>query len=65
MRGAGVNFDFRRQVRLCEGLFENVLFVGRPHIVVGRDCNEELRLGLRGLDVRTVWGVYDQSAAME
>ena len=65
MRGARVHFDFRGQVRLGERLFQNVLLVGRPHVVIRRDRDEELRLGLRGLQMRTVRHVGHESAAME
>ena len=65
MRGASVHFDFRGQIRLGERLFQNVLLIGRLLIVTGRNGDEELRLGLGGLQVRTVRSVGHQSAAME
>src|SRR6266516_4341530 len=65
MRGACVHFDFRGQVHLGERLFQNVLLIGRPHVVVCRDRDEELRLGLRGLKMRTVRHIGYESAAME
>src|SRR5580692_7872197 len=52
MCDAGIHFDLRGQVRLGKRLFQDVLLVGGPHVVVGRDCDEELRLGLGGLQMR-------------
>ena len=49
MRCAGVDFDFRGQIRLLERLFQYVLVIGRPLIIIGRDRNQELRLTFRGL----------------
>ena len=49
MCGTRIHFDFRGQIRFGERLFQNVLVVGRPHIVVCRNRNEELRLAFRGL----------------
>ena len=65
MCGSGVDFDFRGQVRFRKRLFEGGLVVGGALVVVVRDRNEELRLGLRGLQVRTVGRIGDESAAME
>src|SRR5262249_9409898 len=65
VRGAGVDFDLGRQARLAERLLQHVLLVGRALIVVLRDLDEELRLGLRRLQVRTVRLVGDESAAVE
>jgi hypothetical protein len=65
VRGARIDFDFRGQVHLGERLLQNVLVIGRPLVVVLRDCDEELRLGFRSLKVRTVRHIRDESAAME
>ena len=65
MRSAGVDFNFRRQFRLGERLFQNVLFIGPLHIVVCRDRDEELRLCLGGLKMRAVRHIGHKSAAME
>src|SRR6185295_7342141 len=65
VRGAGVDFDFRRQVRLAERLLQHVLLVGRTRVIVLRDLDQELRLGLRRLQMRTVRRIGDESAAME
>ena len=65
MRGARIHFDFRGQVHLGERLFQNVLLIGRPTIIIGRNRDEELRLGLRRLKMRTVRHIGHKSAAME
>src|SRR5208337_2560958 len=65
MRGASVYFDLGRKVRLGESLFEDRLVIGRPLVVIFRDGNEELRFGLRGLKVRTVWRIGHEPSAME
>jgi len=49
MRGPFVDFDFRRQVRLGERFLEDVLLVGRTLIVICRNRDQKLRLGLCGL----------------
>ena len=54
VRGARVDLDFRRQVRLGERLFQHGLVVGRARVVVLGDRDQELRLGLRRLQVRAV-----------
>ena len=54
MRGAGVHFDFRGQIRLGKCLFQSGLIIVRPRVVIRRDRNQELRLALRRLKVRTV-----------
>ena len=41
MRGASVHFDLRGQLSLAERLFQNVLLIGRPRVVIRRDCDEE------------------------
>jgi len=65
MRCTSVHFDFRGQVCLSKRLLEDGLLVGRARVVIFRDRDEELRLGLRGLKVRTVWRIGHESAAME
>src|SRR5439155_10794546 len=62
---ARVHFDFRRQTRLRERLFQNVLIIGSPRIIVCRNRNEELRLALRRLQMRTIRHISHESAAME
>jgi hypothetical protein len=59
-----VNFDLRRQVRLDEGLVEGGLIVGRPRVVICCDGDEELCLGLRGLQVRAIRRIDHESAAV-
>ena len=54
MRRARVHFYFRGQVRLLERLLQYGLVGGRPLVVVRGDGDEELRLRLRGLKMRTV-----------
>ena len=54
-----------KDYRLGERLFQNVLLIGRPHIVICRNRDEELRLGLRGLQMGTVRHLCHESAAME
>ena len=49
-----VYFDFRGQPRLGEGFLHHGLFGGGLHIVILRNCDQELRLGGRGLKMRTV-----------
>ena len=65
MRGAGIHFNFRGQLRFGERLLQNILLLGRPHIVVCGDRDEELRLGLRDLKMRTIRHIRHKSAAME
>ena len=65
MRGVSVDFDFRKQVRLVERFFKNVLLVRRPHIIICRNRDKELRFGLRGLQMRTVRLICHESASME
>ena len=65
MRGAGVDFNLRREVRFGEGLLQDRLVVGRPRVVIGSDCDEELRFGLGSLKMRAVRGICYQSAAVE
>src|SRR5690606_37683816 len=43
----GVNLYLRRQVRLCEGLSQQVLRLGVALVVVLRDRKEKVRLHLR------------------
>ena len=45
--------------------FQNVLFIGRPHIVVSRDRDEELRIAFRGLQLLAFLNICHESAAME
>jgi len=52
MRGAGVHLDFGGQVRLDESLLNS------------RDRDQELRLALRALQVRTVRLSFHECAAM-
>ena len=63
MRSTSVHFDFGGQVCLGKRLFENGFAVGRARVVIFRDGNEELRLGFRSLQVRTVWRISHDSAA--
>lgn len=65
MRRARVHFDLRRQLRIGERLFEDNLVIGRSRVIICRDRDEELRLGLGGLKVWTVWLISHESAAME
>ena len=65
MRGTGVHFDLRGQVRLSEGFFEDRFVAGRTLVVVCRDRDEKLRLGLGGLKMRAVRHIGHQAAAME
>src|SRR5439155_14517490 len=65
VRRARVHFYFRGQVRLLERLPQYGLVGGRPLVVVRGDGDEELRLRLRGLKVRTVRIGGHESAAME
>lgn len=65
MRRARIHFNFRGQAYLGERLFQDVLLVGRPHIVIGRNRDEELRLRLRCPQMGTVRLVCDKPAAME
>jgi hypothetical protein len=39
VRGASVHLDFGGQLRFGERFFQNGLFLGRPHVVVSRNCN--------------------------
>jgi hypothetical protein len=65
MRGTSVNFNLRCQFRVCERLFENVFILGRPRVIIGRNRDEELRLGLSSLQIRTIRRICHQSAAVE
>ena len=64
MRRARIHLDFRRQFCVAERLF-SVFIVGRSHIVILRDRDEELRLALRRLKMRTVRFIRYKSTAME
>ena len=49
MRGAGVDLDLRGQVRLGECVLEDGLLIWRPRVVICRNRDQKLRLGLCGL----------------
>jgi len=65
VRGTCVDFDLRGKLCLGERFLQDVLLIGPLHVVVRSDRDEELRLGFRGLQVRTVWRIGYESAAME
>jgi hypothetical protein len=65
VRGAGVDFVLRRQLRRGDRVFHHRLIGRRAHVVVLGDLNQELRFRLGGLKMRAVWHVGDEPAAVE
>ena len=65
MRGVGIHFDFRGQIRFCERLFQNALLVRRPRIVISCNRNQEVRLAFRSLNMWTVRLISYESTAVE
>jgi len=57
--------DFGGQFRLLECLLHRDFVVRRPHVVIVRDRDQELRVRLRRFEMRTVRHVRDQPAAVE
>ena len=65
MLGAGIHFDFCLHARFAERLFHDCLVIGTRHVVICRNRDEELRLGLRGHKMWAGVTIAYQSRAVE